>query len=80
MLFLGFVGVVAGTHLAVEADECPNDCAGFFKRLDGDGIQETKFQLRGGDMYFTSALNTLMCAVNIHGKVGATGSERANMW
>ena len=66
LLILRCLGVVAGTHLTVGGEECPNDCAGFFKRLDGNGIQETKLQLRGGWMCFPSALNSLMCVGRKH--------------
>lgn len=44
LLILRCLGVVADTHLAVGEKECPNDCADLFTRLDGNGIQETKFR------------------------------------
>ena len=56
VVVLHCLGVVRGTHLAVEEEECPNDCADIFKRLDGNGIQETKFQIRGGETSFRRVL------------------------
>ena len=48
-------GLVAGTHLAVGEEDCPNDCADLFKRLDSNGVQETKFHIRGGETSFRRA-------------------------
>lgn len=47
-----------------EEVECPDDCADLFKRLDVNDVQETKFQIRGGEeegSAFSNASITLVC-------------------